>query len=86
MLNMKADALVDTLAAVLQDAKAKTLVDTLADTVAELEAERDYAKRRAKHWWTCSLKGQPKKRQGTAQNVLFSRHLTWHWAMRRARH
>ena len=58
LLNMKADALVDTLADVLPDAKAKTL----ADTVAELQAERDYAKRRAKHWSTCSLKGQPKKK------------------------
>ena len=58
LLNMKGDALVDTLADVLPDAKAKTL----ADTVAELEAERDYAKRRAKHWSTCSLKGQPKKK------------------------
>ena len=62
LLNMRGDALVDTLADVPPDAKAKTLVDTLADTVAELEAERDYAKRRAKHWWTCSLKGQPKKK------------------------
>ena len=58
LLNMKAGALVDTLADVLPDAKAKTL----ADTVAELQAERDYAKRRAKHWSTCSLKGQPKKK------------------------
>ena len=62
LLNMKADALVDTLADVLPYAKAKTLVDTLADAVAELQAERDYAKRRAKHWSTCSLKGQPKKK------------------------
>ena len=62
LLNMKGDALVDTLADVLPDAKAKTLVDTLADTVAELEAERDYAKRRAKHCWTRRLKGLPKKK------------------------
>ena len=70
LLNMKADALVDTLADVLTDAKAKTLVDTLADTVAELEEESDYAKRRAKHLSTCSLKGQPKKK-GKALLKLF---------------
>ena len=71
LLNMKGDALVDTLADVLPDAKAKTLVDTLADTVAELEAERDYAKRRAKHWWTCRLKGQPKKKGKALLKMFF---------------
>lgn len=65
---MKADALVDTLAEVLADAKDKTLVDTLADTVAQLQAgtrDRETMLRGGQ-----STGGNVAQKGGTAQKVL----------------